>query len=56
MLKEKTAHIKIDGKEYILKFRRNIFQNDKYVIEILKEKGQFELITILDIGLEEEQE
>jgi hypothetical protein len=55
MLKEKTERIEIEGKEYILKFRKNIFDNSKYVVEILKEKGQYELITVACIELEEEQ-
>ena len=55
MLKEKTERIEIEGKEYILKFRKNIFDNSKYVVEILKEKGQYELVTVACIELEEEQ-
>ena len=42
MLKEKSVRIKIDGKEYILKFRKELFDNSKYVVELLKEQGQYE--------------
>jgi hypothetical protein len=50
-LEEKSTRFVISGKEYILKFRKSLFKNGEYVVELLKEKGKHELVCLgcLDI-------
>ena len=55
MLKEKSMQVKIDGKNYILKFRKGLFYTSHYVVELLKEKGQHELVTVASFDVEEEK-
>lgn len=56
MLKEKSVSLEIDGKFYILKFRKQLFDNSKYIIELLKEKGKHELVEVVSFEIESEEE
>ena len=52
-LQEKSTRVVISGKEYILKFRKALFSNDEYVVEILKEKGKHELVSVAGLDIKE---
>lgn len=56
MLKEKSVQVKIDGKNYILKFRKQLFDNTKFMVELLKEKGKYELVEVASFEIENESE
>ena len=55
MLEEKSVWIKIGGKDYLLKFRKSLFTNDEYVVELLKEKGKHELVCLGCLDIKEEE-
>lgn len=56
MIKEKSMQVKIDGKNYILKFRKQLFDNTKFMVELLKEKGKHELIEVASFEIDNESE